>query len=214
MDPPERLSVGEQGRLGPIEWATTHRPRPGESVCGDRAVAVGVGDSGALFGVLDGLGHGWAAAQAASRGADVLREAAAEPLDELVRRCHRALAATRGVAMTVARIEFGTKTLSWLGVGNVAANLVAKHPGGLQVRASVRLAGGIVGYRLPGTLHVQQAPVLTGDLLVIASDGIADDHLTEIKFAATARLIAEQILGNHSRATDDALVLTARSRGA
>lgn len=213
MDSSKRLNVGEHGRLGPMEWAAVHRPHPSEPVCGDRGVAVGVGESAALFGVLDGLGHGWEAAQAASRGADMLRAAAAEPLDELVRRCHRALAATRGVAMTLARIDFDAKTLSWLGVGNVAASLVAKYPAGLQIRASVRLTGGIVGYRLPETLRVQQTPIVTGDLLVMATDGIADDHLTEINFGATARLIAEQILGNHSRDTDDALVLTARNRG-
>ena len=38
------------------------------------------------------------------------------------------LADTRGAAMTLARIDFETDTLSWIGIGNVTADLVAKTP--------------------------------------------------------------------------------------
>lgn len=203
----------DHGRFGPIEWAAAFRPRRGEQVCGDRPVAVEVGESAALLGVLDGLGHGAEAAAASARGVAELRDNPAEPLDVLVRRCHRALSATRGAAMTLSRIDFATSTLSWLGIGNVAADLVAKHPGGQQLRSSVRLDGGIVGDRLPAVLHVRQTPISTGDLLVIASDGIDNDHLRDIDFAATAEVIAAQILGNHAQEGDDATVLTARHRG-
>ncbi len=205
--------MADHGRFGPVEWAVAARPRPGEPVCGDRAAAVGDGQSSALFGVLDGLGHGAAAAAASSRGVEVLRDAAAEPLDVLVRRCHRALAATRGAAMTLARIDFTAKVLSWVGIGNVAAKLVAKHPSGVQIRSSAGLAGGIVGYRIPETLRVQRCPIVTGDLLIISTDGIADDHLDDINFAASAAVIADHILGMHSKESDDALVLAARQRG-
>ena len=50
------------GRFGPIEWAAVRRPLPGEEVCGDHPIALDVGDGAALFGVIDGLGHGEAAA--------------------------------------------------------------------------------------------------------------------------------------------------------
>src|ERR1700759_605877 len=102
------------------------RPRPGEHVCGDQSLAVGVDDRAALFGVLDGLGHGPAAASAATTGVDVLKGACGERLEVLVQLCHRVLAGTRGAAMTLARIDFAAGQLSWTGVGNVSANLVAK----------------------------------------------------------------------------------------
>src|ERR1700737_1435595 len=111
-------AMAEHGWLGPIEWAGKARPRPGENVCGDRLIAVDVDGTGALIGVLDGLGHGAEAAQAANRGVDTLLAARSEPLDVLVQRCHRALSCTRGAAMTLAHIDFQTDTLSWLGVGN------------------------------------------------------------------------------------------------
>jgi negative regulator of sigma-B (phosphoserine phosphatase) len=205
--------VAEHGRLGPIEWAAKSRPRPGENVCGDRLLAVDVNGTGALIGVLDGLGHGAEAAEAANCGVEVLRNARSEPLDVLVQLCHRALSGTRGAAMTLARIDFRADTLSWIGIGNVAADLVAKHPAGVEVRSSARLAGGIVGYRIPEVLTPQEVPIRPGDLLVIASDGIVEDHLDDIDFSAPALLIADQILHSHAKDNDDALVLAARHRG-
>ena len=206
--------MGEHGWLGPIEWAAKSRPRPGENVCGDRLLAVDVNGTGALIGVLDGLGHGAEAAEAANCGVEVLRNARSEPLDVLVQRCHRALSGTRGAAMTLARIDFQADTLSWVGIGNVAADLVAKHPAGVEVRSSARLAGGIVGYRIPEVLTPQEVPIRPGDLLVIASDGIVEDHLDDIDFSAPALVIADQILRSHAKDNDDALVLAARHRGA
>ena len=50
--------MAEHGWLGPIEWAATWRPLPGQTVCGDRSIAVDVNGTAALIGVLDGLGHG------------------------------------------------------------------------------------------------------------------------------------------------------------
>jgi phosphoserine phosphatase RsbX len=205
--------MSEQGWLGPIEWAAAWRPRAGEQVCGDRPIALDLSGTAALFGVLDGLGHGTAAARAAMRATGVLDGARAEPLAVLMQRCHHALGNTRGAAMTLARIDYGTDTLSVIGIGNVAANLVAKSPTGVEVRTSARLSPGIVGYRMPETLAPQDIPISPGDLLVIASDGITDDHLQGIDFAASAAEIVGQILEKHSKDTDDALVLAARHRG-
>jgi phosphoserine phosphatase RsbX len=205
--------MAEHGWLGPIEWAATSRPLPGQTVCGDRSIAVDVDGTAALIGVLDGLGHGELAAEAADCGVQILDDARGETLDTLVQSCHRGLSNTRGVAMTLAHIDFQRDVLSWVGVGNVAANLVAKHPAGVEVRSSARLAGGIVGYRVPEVVVPQDLPIRPGDLLVITSDGIDDNHLDAIDFAAPAWAIAEQILDSHAKDNDDALVLTARHRG-
>lgn len=202
-----------QGWLGPIEWAAARRPRPDEQVCGDYPIALDVSGEAALFGVLDGLGHGTEAATAAICAAEVLAGAHAEPLEALFQLCHRALADTRGVAMTLARIDFNAGTMRWLGVGNVTANLVAKAASGVEVRSCALLAGGIVGYRLPGVLHPHSVSIRPGDLLVVASDGISEDYLDSIDFAGTAMMTAEQILDKHAKETDDALVLAARHRG-
>jgi serine phosphatase RsbU (regulator of sigma subunit) len=205
--------VFRHGNFGPIEWAAVRRPVPGEEVCGDHPIALDVGGGAALFGVIDGLGHGAAAATAALRAVETVEADRSEPLDVVMQLCHRALTETRGVAMTLARVVFETDTLSWLGIGNVTADLVAKHPAGVEVRSSALLAGGIVGYRMPPTLSTHQVTMAPGDLLVIASDGIAEDHLSSIDFAAHAMTIAEQLVGQYGKETDDALILAARHRG-
>jgi hypothetical protein len=103
--------------------------------------------------------------------------------------------------------------MDWIGIGNVTADLVAKRPTGVEVRASALLAGGIVGYRMPPTLSPHRVPITAGDLLLIASDGIAEDHLRSIDFGAPAVTIAERLVGQYGKETDDALVLAARHRG-
>jgi phosphoserine phosphatase RsbX len=205
--------VRRQGWIGPVEWAAARRPVPGEQVCGDYPIAVDVGGTAALFGVADGLGHGAAAETAALRAEELVKRCRTEPLDVLLQLCHRGLTDTRGAALTLARIDFETGTLSWIGIGNVTADLVAKVPGGVQIRASALLAGGIVGYRMPHALATHQVSIGPGDLLVIATDGILEDHVQGIDFAAPAMAIAERILDAYSRDSDDALVLAARRRG-
>jgi len=163
--------------------------------------------------VADGLGHGRAAETAALRAEEVVNRCRAEPLDVLLQLCHRGLTDTRGATVTLARIDFETDTLSWIGIGNVTADLVAKSPGGVQIRASALLSGGIVGYRIPHALATHQVSIAPGDLLVIATDGILEDHVQGIDFAAPAMAIAEHILNAYGRESDDALVLAARHRG-
>lgn len=90
------------GRFGPIEWAAAARPLSSAEECGDQPAAVDVSGSAVLFGVLDGLGHGSEAARAAACGLEVLRRDPAKPLGVLVQLCHRAIADTRGGAMTLA----------------------------------------------------------------------------------------------------------------
>jgi serine phosphatase RsbU (regulator of sigma subunit) len=187
---------------------------PGEHVSGDQPIAIEIADGAALFGVLDGLGHGPDAATAALRASDALLRAHTERVEVLVQLCHRVLDGTRGVAMTLARADFAAGTLTWTGVGNVAANLVAKDVTGTHIRSSARLTAGIVGYRIPEIRPAQVVSIRAGDLLVIASDGIAENHLEHIDFAASAAVIAKDIVSKHAKETDDALVLTARHRGA
>lgn len=203
----------KHGRFGPIEWARAGRPLPGEYTSGDRGIAVDVDGDAALFGVIDGLGHGAAAATASLRATDALTRARNEPVEVLIQLCHRTLEGTRGVAMTLARVDFATNALTWAGVGNVTANLIHKDAAGIHIRSSARLAAGIVGYRIPEIRPAQVISLRTGDLLVIATDGILEDHVQGIDFAAPAMTIAEHILDGYGRESDDALVLAARHRG-
>jgi phosphoserine phosphatase RsbX len=113
----------------------------------------------------------------------------------------------------LAWVDFAASTLTWTGVGNVTANLVAKDVTGVHIRSSARLAAGIVGYRIPEIRPAQVISIRAGDLLVIATDGITEDCLDHLDFAASATFIAEEILSKYAKESDDAMVLIARHRG-
>ena len=202
------------GRFGPMEWSVAARALPGEESSGDQAVAIDVDGRAVVFGVIDGLGHGPQAAAAARRAASVVGRHVTQPLDQVLDACHREVALTRGAAMTLARIDFDTSTLQWTGVGNVSAALLSRTPGGLAATSFVRLINGIVGFSMPRLLAPEAIEMRPGHLLVMATDGITEDHLDGLDFAASAEAIANRILGEHTRVTDDALVLVARHRGA
>src|SRR5262252_7016782 len=107
------------GRGAPlIQWAMATRPLHGSPVCGDQAVVAELPHQ-VLVAVVDGLGHGAAAAEAAATAVSVLEHHAHEAIAVLVERCHAALVRTRGAALTVAALSLQHETLTWLGVGNV-----------------------------------------------------------------------------------------------
>ncbi|WP_278264495.1 SpoIIE family protein phosphatase [Nocardia sp. AG03] len=203
----------EDGIIGRTEWSTAGRALPGQDVSGDRALVLDTGDGGVLFGVLDGLGHGGAAADAAERAAVILSDNRGEPLDVLMVLCHRAMVETRGAAVSLALIGPG-ETLQWLGVGNVESRLLTLGPAGPELRATMLLTGGIVGYRLPSHLQPQTLPIRPGDLLLMATDGIVAVGPESIDLARPASAIAHDLLARDAKDTDDALVLAARFRGA
>lgn len=203
----------ESGRFGPIEWARAGRPLPSEYTSGDRGIAVDIDGEAALFGLVDGLGHGPAAADAAVRAVAAITRASSERIEVLIQLCHRVLLGTRGVAMTLARVDFATNTLAWTGVGNVTAHLAGKAPTGVQIRSSARLTAGIVGYRIPELRPAQVVSIRPGDLLVMRTDGINEDYLDHIDFSCSSVVIAEALLEKDAKETDDAMVLAARHRG-
>ncbi|MFE3320599.1 SpoIIE family protein phosphatase [Nocardia sp. NPDC059195] len=194
-----------------MEWSTAGRALPGQDVSGDRALVLDTG-AGVLFAVLDGLGHGAPAAEAADRATHILNENCGEPLDVLMVLCHRAMVETRGAAVSLALIEPG-ETLQWLGVGNVDSRLLTLGPAGAELRATMLLTGGIVGYRLPSHLQPQTLPIRPGDLLLMATDGIVAVGPESLDLAKPATAIAGDLLARDAKDTDDALVLAARFRG-
>ncbi|MGO4613265.1 SpoIIE family protein phosphatase [Nocardia sp. 2YAB30] len=202
----------EDGFIGRIEWAVAGRALPGQDVSGDRGVVLDTGGGTVLFAVLDGLGHGAAAADAAGRAAQVLAENRAEPLDVLMVLCHRALADTRGAAISLAHFEEGDR-VRWLGVGNVESRVLTAGPIGLSVHATVLLTAGIVGYRLPAHLQPQSVSVRPGDLLLMSTDGIVTESAERVDLSKSTADITSEILARDAKDTDDALVLAARHRG-
>lgn len=170
-------------------------------------------DQGVLLAVIDGVGHGDEAAAAARAAAEILEKHAHESVIALVKRCHEAIARTRGAVMTVASVNTLDHTITWLGVGNVEGRLLRADAGDSHSTESVLLRNGLVGLQLPA-LHAGVLPLTPGDLLIFATDGIRTGFDQELNQAEPPQQIADQILNQHFKGSDDALVLVARYVGA
>jgi phosphoserine phosphatase RsbX len=178
----------------------------GHDRSGDLAVFVPT-LGGGLACLIDGLGHGAPAADAAELAAATVDEYAEAPPQELLDRCHAALKDTRGVVMTCAWFDVSAARMTWTGVGNVDARLWHPSAGG---RHDVALVfGGVLGYQMP-RVRPNTLSLAPGDLLVMVTDGIDGSFPAALDGGGGAQAIAERIFAAHGKPTDDALALVVR----
>ena len=203
--------MSEQDVRETIEWGLATRRRPGEAVNGDLGV-VSVLPAGVLVAAIDGLGHGGEAARAAREAGEVVRDTASEDLITLIERCHDALRDTRGAVIGLAFISHLTRTVTWLGMGNVEGLVLSSDPSALRPKGYLTLGSGILGHELP-SVKTAALNVCPGDVLILATDGIEAAFADSLDISGSAQDISERILAVHGKPIDDALVLAVRYLG-
>ena len=104
---------------GGIEVGVVNLPLAGEEVCGD-AWAVEERPGRTVVLMVDGLGHGLLAADAAREAVASFREHASEGPERILRAAHESLRKTRGAAMAVASLDRDRREVRFAGVGNIA----------------------------------------------------------------------------------------------
>jgi len=195
-----------------LEVGCAGLPIEGETRSGDKGVFATY-DGGALVAVVDGLGHGDAAADAAEAASGVLHAHADWEPQRLIEFCHEALKGTRGVVMTLAWFDLAAQTMSWAGIGNVEARLMrASDPPGARHGGPVVL-GGVIGSQIPRALRTSTVDLHPGDAAVFATDGVAADFSAVLDPALTPRAQAERVLRLHGKGSDDALAVVVRWLG-
>ncbi len=194
---------------GELDWGVATRAFPGEEHSGDGYIVAETA-TGWLLAVVDGLGHGPEAAAASKAFLEVLQRHVDESPVALIRLCHDALRNTRGSAGTIVTIDRARSLLSWVGVGNVEGVIRHADPAAAPSEY-ITQRGGIVGYRLP-ELQPSFLRLLDGDILALATDGIAADFVHAIAPLHSLDGLAGSILNHYAKPTDDALVLVARWR--
>ena len=194
-----------------VEWGLTARCRRGESTSGDRGVVALVPD-GAVVAGIDGLGHGAEAAHAAGAAAEVVRSSPTTDLANLVKRCHAALRGTRGAAISLAFVSIQERRITWLGVGNVEGRVLSANPGERTPKASLGLGRGVPGHELP-PVSAATVDVRPGDVLLLATDGIATAFADSLDVSGSSQTISERIVDRHWSRLDDALVVAVRYLG-
>lgn len=197
-----------------IDWGVASQPLKGQTVSGDLYL-VESSEEGFLIAAIDGLGHGPEAAAAAQIAAVVLRVNARDSTTQLLSRCHQELKLTRGVAMSLASFNKQLKSLWWLGVGNVEGALLSLDQNGKLSCDSIPLRGGVVGYQLPPLRPVLRS-IKPHDTIIFATDGIRSGFskgLTPASLSMKPQQLADHLLAEYGKGTDDSLVLVVRYLG-
>jgi phosphoserine phosphatase RsbX len=193
-----------------LAWGLASAALEGES--GDLHAIVPF-KGGILVAVIDGLGHGPEAAEAARAARGILEECAGDSMKLVFERCHGGIRHTRGVVMSAVSFDVQSSLMTWMGVGNVEAILVRRNRARDGAYEAVHNRGGVVGYRLP-SLFSASLVVNRGDLLIMATDGIRSGFVDAVDGdESDPDVTAARIMSDYRKASDDALVVVARYLG-
>lgn len=189
-----------------INWGAVCRAKQGQTVSGDVYTVQEYAEGRVLASVIDGLGGGQEAERAARLAAQTLRQYPDIPLQDLIRRSHAALHSTRGAVIGLLRLDLSANQATYVGVGNIGVQVYSRQP----IKPISK--NGILGFRLPNLLELRYT-YDAGDLFVLYSDGVsshfAQDNKIDLKQPPQG--MAEQVLAQYGKFTDDATVLVIKT---
>ncbi len=191
----------------PLEIGVVSEPVRTETACGDGWGVRGFAHA-ALLMVVDGLGHGLLAADAAREAERVLSGAKQDSVCEIVQDMHAALKKTRGAALAIAKIQFEQRLLSFAGVGNISASIVA-----MGSSRSIASHNGTVGHQM-SRLQEFTYPWNSDSILVMHSDGLGTHWNLEDYpgiWNKQPSVIAAILHRDFYRGRDDVTVLVAKA---
>ncbi|MFI5328965.1 MAG: ATP-binding protein, partial [Candidatus Rokuibacteriota bacterium] len=202
----EIAPAGEARREAGFQIGGLAVPAAGETECGDAWSAERRPGSLTLL-VVDGLGHGPAAAIAAQQAVQSFDGAPGVLPARRVEALNLALRATRGAAVAVAHIDAARKLVRFAGLGNIGAAIYAGE--------SVRHLVSQHGTAGQGTRRVEEYmyPWDERAVLVMHSDGIATRHDLTTYPGLLERhpgLVAGVLYRDFGRGRDDATAVVAR----
>jgi anti-sigma regulatory factor (Ser/Thr protein kinase) len=118
------VEVGNDPNVDGLQIAGMAVPYPDERVCGD-AWACHSSPERMLTVIADGLGHGWAAGEAAQEAVATFHARLDCSPVEILSYIHDALRKTRGAVAGIAEIRPKERTITFAGVGNISAVLLS-----------------------------------------------------------------------------------------
>ena len=181
---------------------------PGEQVCGDGWSMATDGDRAALM-VVDGLGHGPDAADAAREATSAFHEDPLGAPRELLQRTHARLRGTRGAAVTLLLADGRAGTIRLAGAGNIVARVLS----GVSDRTLLGQHGTAgVTIRTPEETTTPWPPHA---MLTVCTDGIETRWKTELLVPVLGRdpaIAAALLARDHCRGRDDATAVVMRRR--
>jgi negative regulator of sigma-B (phosphoserine phosphatase) len=185
-----------------VDIGIVNRPAEGETACGDGWTA-DIYDGGLLISVVDGLGHGPKAEEAAVAFTTLVREDPRSPLAELMRVAGERLSPTRGAAAALLRFDAIERRVEFCGVGNIAMHSVS------DVKMHPVSAPGVLGRPVRKLLPFEFA-LPRNALVALCSDGISSRLELERFETMEPQEIANSLLELHGKSYDDATCLVMR----
>ena len=189
----------------------TNRAMPGQKVSGDGLLVVEEPDF-TLFAVIDGLGHGEAAARATTVCLAVFKAGPRLALADLLTKAHAQLRGERGVVAGLLRIKRLEATFEAAIVGNVSITHQRHVPGMPAKRVHVLGQPGVLGTTLRRII-VQPGEVCEGDVFVLHTDGIQSRAEFGPMAGLAADEAAERIVSEFGKSSDDCACLVIRAGG-
>ncbi len=191
-----------------LQVGTVSLPITGEEVNGD-GWGTRVVDDIQLFMVVDGLGHGAYAAEAAREAERVVAATRESSPTAILRDCHDAVRKTRGAAIGLAALDMEHGVMRYAGIGNVAAVIVSPNSS-----RSMTPHNGILGHEVHKFQEFSY-PWNPDSILIMHSDGVTSrwalDRYPGI-WSKHPALIAGLLYRDFARGRDDATVLVAKNR--
>ena len=178
-----------------------------EQVCGDGWSCKPSNGTTFLM-VVDGLGHGTFAAEAAREAERVFTESNSTSPAAILRDCHDALRKTRGAAAAIAAISRENRLILFAGVGNVSSTLLGNNG-----RRGMASYNGTLGHQL----HKVQEFSFPWDkdtVLIMHSDGLGSKwDLNDYPgiISKHPSIIAAVLYRDFERQRDDVTVLVAKN---
>lgn len=188
-------------------------PKPNEQVCGDGFSVVTQNNRTDIL-ALDGLGHGANANEASAQAIAAFQEnILLDPANRL-RAIHSAIKRTRGAVGLTARICNGK--IDYCGIGNIVGKLFSQEASSVGPQyKNIISYNGILGYNIPNTLNNQQLDWVRNKTLILHSDGLKTRWELS-KYPNLLRhhptIIAAVLYLDHSRHTDDTLVVVCKAK--
>ncbi len=176
----------------------------GETLSGD---SWSISEDGRSFCVVDGLGHGILAADAAKVGIEIFNKHPGTSPGTALERMHAAMKSTRGAAAAIVQTNPDAGTLDFAGIGNISCILMREGKSQNLVSHN-----GTLGHQLR---RVQQFsyPYKRRDLLLMHSDGLTTQPKLGIPASLLSQppnVIAPFLFSEQLRGRDDATILVNR----
>lgn len=196
-------------KAGP-DFSVVSTAMEGETLSGDSWT---VSDDGASFLVVDGLGHGMFAADAAKAAVEIFHTYPQMEPVAVLEKMHAGMRATRGAAAAIVTVRPESRRLDFAGLGNISCAVMTA----LETTAEMQMQSlvshnGTLGHQMRRTQQFSYS-YGRGDLLIMQSDGLS----TQLKkgfpsslFQQPPTVIAPLVYAEQLRGRDDATILVNR----